>query len=120
MKREELNELIDEALDGVISEADFLRLEAELHVDEAARKVYYERLKLHTVLEMEAGERKELGEKVARFPLLKNSMARLGAIAAVLLVFAMALGWQLGSGRKGETVVQKEPLATGFGVLAEP
>jgi len=54
MTPNELNGLIDELLDGLISEVDFLRLEAELHVTARARQAYYERLKLHTALQIEA------------------------------------------------------------------
>ena len=39
MSRDERNQLIDALIDGEISEADFLRLEAELHVDAGARRV---------------------------------------------------------------------------------
>ena len=52
MTAEELQSLIDDALEGVISEADFLRLEAELSVDPAARREYYDRVLLTTLLEV--------------------------------------------------------------------
>jgi len=74
MTPRERNELIDALLDQVISEADFLRLEAELHTSRAAREAYYERLKLHTVLsaEVEAGavlakDRQERPAKLVRY-----------------------------------------------------
>ncbi|MEO8494590.1 MAG: LamG-like jellyroll fold domain-containing protein [Planctomycetota bacterium] len=46
--------LIDSLLEGEISAADFLRLEAELSVDPAARKEYYERIALSVLLEVDA------------------------------------------------------------------
>ena len=51
---EDNDRLIDDLLEGAISEADFLRLEAELIVSPEAREAYYDRLKLHTGLQEEA------------------------------------------------------------------
>ncbi|MEM9704005.1 MAG: hypothetical protein AAF907_16315, partial [Planctomycetota bacterium] len=48
--------LIEEFLDGTISAADALNLEAELAVDPAFRRQLYERLTLETLLEEVAGE----------------------------------------------------------------
>ncbi|MEZ6056741.1 MAG: LamG-like jellyroll fold domain-containing protein [Planctomycetaceae bacterium] len=58
MNRDELRSLIDVALEGGLSEADFLRLEAELSVDPAARREYYDRVLLSTLLEAEADAEK--------------------------------------------------------------
>ncbi len=55
MYRHELNELIDALLEGDISEADLLRIEAELSVDPKAREAYYDRLTLTALLEIEGG-----------------------------------------------------------------
>ncbi|MCA9054780.1 MAG: FecR domain-containing protein [Planctomycetaceae bacterium] len=54
MTGDELRELIDAALEGEITEADFLRLEVELTVDAAARREYLDRVLLTTLLEGEA------------------------------------------------------------------
>jgi hypothetical protein len=48
------NELIDALIEGDITEADFLRLEAELSVDPAARKAYFDRVALSQALVEEA------------------------------------------------------------------
>ena len=64
MKSEELRRLIDELLDGTCSEADFLKLEADLHVDPEARQAYYERLKLHTGLQLEVEGRGSGSDKI--------------------------------------------------------
>jgi len=48
MKSEDRDQLLDDLLEGDISEADFLRLEAEMIVDEEARGAYYNRLKLQS------------------------------------------------------------------------
>jgi len=50
MNHDDLMQQIDLLLEGDISEAAFLELEAELTVNPAARKAYYQRLKLHTLL----------------------------------------------------------------------
>ncbi|GIW97970.1 MAG: hypothetical protein KatS3mg111_1303 [Pirellulaceae bacterium] len=50
MKRQDLEQLIDALFDGLISDADRLRLEAELLVDEEARKIYYHRARLDALL----------------------------------------------------------------------
>ncbi len=57
MTPRERQQLIDELLDGAISEANFLRLEAEFSVDGEARQEYYDRLALSALLEVEAGSR---------------------------------------------------------------
>ena len=54
MNPTERNELIDALIEGDISEADFLRLEAELSVDPAARKAYFDRVALSQALATEA------------------------------------------------------------------
>ena len=51
----ERNKLIDALLDGDISEADFLRLEADLSVDPKSRKAYFDRVALSQALMEEAG-----------------------------------------------------------------
>jgi len=55
MNPKERNELIDALIDGDISEADFLRLEAEFSVDAGARKAYFDRVALSQALVEEAG-----------------------------------------------------------------
>ena len=54
MTSDELRILIDSALEGELSEADILRLEAELSLDPVARREYYNRVLLTTFLETEA------------------------------------------------------------------
>ncbi len=50
----ERHQLIDTVLEGDVSDADFLRLEAELAVDPVARRDYYDRVLLSLLLEAEA------------------------------------------------------------------
>jgi hypothetical protein len=54
MNPTERNELIDALIEGDISEANFLRLEAEMSVDPAARKAYFDRVALSQALMEEA------------------------------------------------------------------
>ena len=54
MNPTERNELIDALIENDISEADFLRLEAELSVDPVARKAYFHRVALSQALATEA------------------------------------------------------------------
>lgn len=117
MNRSELEKLIDEVLDNDCSEADFLRLEAELHVDPAARRIYYQRMKLDTALSLAAEELVE--EKIISRPnFFARKLPLLAGIAAALMVM---VGWQLGRiGKQApEVAAAKEPRASGFGVLAE-
>ena len=119
MNPEELNQLIDALLDGDCSEADFLRLEAELHVNPKARQTYYERLKLHTALQVEAEAQGEAA-KIVPFPNWKTHAPWLAGIAAAIVLFAaVGLGWQLGQGSSETIAAKSEPIATGFAVVAE-
>ncbi len=118
MKVEERDRLIDELFDGVISEADFLRLEAEMHINSQTREAYYERLKLHTVLQLEV-EGQGGKSKVVTFPVWRTRLTWwAGAAAAALVLFAGSAGWKMG--QNGDAVIagRTEPTATGFAVLA--
>lgn len=119
MKREEYHQLIDELLDGVSSEADFVRLEAEMHVNPEVRAAYYERLALHTALQIES-ENAADSSNVVSFPRWR-SHARLvtGAAAAVLVLAAGSLGWKIGRTGDPPKIVKSEPVAAGFAVVAE-
>ncbi len=54
MKPIERNELIDALIEGDITGADFLRLEAEMSIDPVARKAYFDRVALTQALTEEA------------------------------------------------------------------
>jgi hypothetical protein len=54
MKPSERNQLIDALIEGDITEADFLRLEAEMSIDPVARKAYFDRVALTQALIEEA------------------------------------------------------------------
>jgi len=124
MSQEELNRLIDEALDGVISEADFLRLEAELLENPTARQLYYERLKLHTSLQQAAIDESGAGADKAQ-NLVEVSLGlwrrhwTLIAAAAAAVMLALVIGGQVSSWNSPDLVQEVEPVAAGYGVVAE-
>ncbi|MEO0448087.1 MAG: FecR family protein, partial [Verrucomicrobiota bacterium] len=128
MNPEERDTLIDALLDGECSEADFLRLEAEMHVSREARQAYYERQRLHALLQTVAADADEItSNAVISFPSFGGSQGgwlpwAMGIAAAVMLLWmAGGLGWKLGKEGVPATVEVStpEPIARGFGVLAE-
>ncbi|MEO0416435.1 MAG: FecR family protein, partial [Verrucomicrobiota bacterium] len=117
MKREELNQRIDSLLDGDCSEADFLALEAELHIDPDARATYYERVKLHTGLKDEGRAQSAQEKKIISFPLSNRRLTQaFTGIAAAAAVIFLGLLWWTTNQRGNEPT---ETLATGFGVIDE-
>ncbi|MBK1833625.1 LamG-like jellyroll fold domain-containing protein [Roseibacillus ishigakijimensis] len=124
MTPSELTALIDSVLDGACSEADFLRLEAELHVDARARQLYYERLQLHEALTQQAGheESRPATDKVVALPSRANPRRWLwggvgAAAAASLALLLLPLGEPPAD--PGLARAHDEAVASGFGVLAE-
>lgn len=138
MHREPLSELIDDALDGLLSEEALIRLEAELSTHEAARRAYYDRVLLTTLLEAEAVENgpgpfglvhpvEQPHSRLVRWKLV-------GALlASVIVVVFGTLAWQgtsrdrlVGSDARetaeatseSELRVAAEQQATGYAVLA--
>ncbi len=117
MNPAERDQLIDALLDGAISEADFIRLEAEMLVDPAARQSYYQRLKLDTALRADAGAASD-SPKVHAFPTRPFRWQPLAAAAA--LIAAAIVGWFAGHRPTNAPVAAAtETVASGFGVLAD-
>ncbi len=124
MKVGERAELIDDLLEGEISEADFLRLEAEMIVNKEARLEYYDRQKLQTGLELEAEEafrnRPEEGSATAS----GAKPTKLGIdgilISGMVVVAALMglIGWKLGQ-ESQQGGGSPEKLVSGFGVIAK-
>lgn len=119
MTPQERDQLLDDLLEGDITDADFLRLEAEMIVDSDARVAYYDRLKLQTGLEKEA--RAAAGERTTG----KGSISRgkenfdpflLAAVGALLLLVGV-LAFKINQDTRQAGT--EEPVATGFGVIAE-
>ena len=97
MTAAELHSLIDDALEGTISEADFLRLEAELSVDPVARRAYYDRVFLSALLEAEAAAPNECAGGQVRVASDTPSRRWRSAFAAMAVVCASLLfiiAWQ--------------------------
>jgi Concanavalin A-like lectin/glucanases superfamily/FecR protein len=96
MTPEEFRTLVDAALEGAISEADFLRLEAELSIDPRARREYFDSVMLTALLEAEASGQVEQRVNPVRNVGTTNfawrtAFVAAAAICASLLVF---IAWQ--------------------------
>jgi hypothetical protein len=117
MTSDERTQLIDDLVEGQLSEADFLRLEAELSIDPVARKEYYGRLALTALLENEAASP---GRKVISFPSRQATAGRWWAVAAgfvALLGLSLFLFRQPGA-ESPIAESPKEQRASGFAVVA--
>lgn len=102
MNEQERDQLIDALLDGEISEADFLRLEAEFSVDPQAREAYYERLKLSCLLATDAElvSEEKLVHSVSHRSQWRNwSVRGLAAAACVLFGIGLSMMVSLGTHR---------------------
>ncbi|MCA8988565.1 MAG: FecR domain-containing protein [Planctomycetaceae bacterium] len=125
MTSQELRKLIDAALEGEISEADFLRLEAELSIDAHARSEYYERALLTTLLENEAAEnlpgnitleRRRSGLTRSRRN-WRMAFLVMASVCAVLIVVMMREG--LDSVRiEPASVAAVEQVSSGYAILS--
>ena len=112
MNANERSRLIDDLLDGDISEADFLVLEAEMRVNPEARQAYYQRLKLNRAIVAEA---KVSGAEraIVHFPNGRShARSLLGIAAAILVVMGGILGWRIGQVGDAAEFANGEPLAT--------
>ncbi|MDA0349166.1 MAG: FecR domain-containing protein [Verrucomicrobia bacterium] len=119
MTPDERNQLIDELLDATISEADFLRLEAEMRVNPEARQDYYNRLKLHSALKLEA-QRIGAGSVVSPNSFWKKHSYSLGVAAAIAMFVLVGIsGWGLGKSGVANQANDSEPVAAGYAILAD-
>ena len=119
MTLNERDPLIDDLIEGSISEADFFKLEAELRVSSEARQAYYSRLKLTDSLRLESSLLPE-EESDKTVSIWSGKFSILAAIAAVLVVvFLGAYGLKNSLEDRTKDKVAAEPIATGYAVLAE-
>ena len=126
MKKSERDNLIDELIEDSISEADFLRLEAELCVDSTARQEYYRRNALTMLLENVAGQRPtapELFTSSNSTSAQPNTIFSALAIATCISLLALGAWWfsappkDTGGIAKVSPRVGEEEMARGYGVL---
>lgn len=119
MKESAHDSLFDDLLEGVISEADFLKLEAEMIVDENVRSAYYERLKLHVALqtEMESSDLIPGSASVSSSPRRRVDGLLLSCLVALCVLIGL-LVWKMAGEREAYISQQEESVAKGFGVLA--
>lgn len=126
MTPDEQTTLLDALLDGEISEADFIRLEAELSVDAEVRQAYYKRLQMELLLEEAASE--NALDLPAHIPATASTSFGRGMWLTGILI-AIAAGLiaivSLVMNAGGDTVNRlmtltpgNEPSATGFAVLS--
>ncbi|MCA9059075.1 MAG: FecR domain-containing protein, partial [Planctomycetaceae bacterium] len=99
MNDDEFRTLIDDALEATISDADFLRLEAELLIDPVARRKYYDRVYLSTLLEAEATSQPE---QSGDLPLVSSGIPgrrrqlAIVSITAICASLLLVIVWQTG------------------------
>jgi hypothetical protein len=117
MKSSERNELIDALIEGDITEADFLRLEAEMSIDPVARKAYFDRVALTQALTEEASSASAMkAAPKMKLPQSWISWRPLTAAAAGLviglfsasLVFGFAGGFSEGMTRSDIAVAEAD------------
>ncbi len=121
MTLNERDSLIDELIDGSISEADFLRLEADMRVNPEARQSYYRRLKLDHALLAEAEDLIPEETEAKAIPFwLEHARGLLGIAAVAVVAMLGALGWQFKASKDSvESALAAEPIATGFAILSD-
>ena len=101
MTPDERKQLIDSLIEGEITDADFLRIEAELSVDPEARREYYDRMALTVLLEVEAGVSGSMPIEVATPPSVRRWRRAFVGMAAAAVVLLAVVGWLLRSNRSG-------------------
>lgn len=127
MNQHELHELIDALLENEISEADQLRLEAELTVDPIARQEYYSRVLLTSLLESEGMNFDRNGEPSSQLAPNKPKSPVAWRIAFSLMtmlccLLVALLIWKSDSRdpvvSAGGGVSVEEPQSQGFAILS--
>ncbi len=124
MNRHKFKELVDALLEGELSEAEFLELEAELTVDPELRREYLDRIALTTLLEAEANaEVIEPDERPSVSP-SNDKGAWLRFAIGVTVICATAAGFMLSPNlfppddSKTLQASSTEDEAAGYGVIS--
>jgi Concanavalin A-like lectin/glucanases superfamily/FecR protein len=129
MTTEEFRTLVDAALEGAISEADFLRLEAELAIDARARREYFDSVMLTALLEAEAsGQNEQLVNQVRTIgPVNLGWRAAFVTAASLCATLLLFIAWQLTrpsgpgnsiSGIESIATADNEQQSSGFAILS--
>ena len=118
MNPKERDQLIDDLLEGTLSEADFLRLEAEFCVDPEARRAYFDRVALSQALAEEAhlaAQRPAFRRKTRLY-----AISRIWPALAAMLVVSLVVPGMWWQNRKIKALAStEETKASGFGVLVD-
>lgn len=128
------SQLIDSMLEGNLSEADFIRLEAELSVDPNARREYYDRITLSMLLENAAADPDFVADTQVELPTDESVLRRrwegafiFMAVVAALLLAVIGLQWKSSTNRDERlaenqvlvgTTSDTEHVVTGFAVVS--
>ncbi len=128
------SQLIDSLLEGDLSEADFIRLEAELSVDRAARREYYDRITLSMLLENAAADPSSASNLAVELPTDDSVLRRrwkgafaLMALLAASLLAVVGMQWNTPTDRSQRTtgpqvsadvIADAENVVTGFAVIS--
>lgn len=119
MTLNERDQMIDDLIEGLISEADFLKLEAEMRVSPETRQAYYARLRLTDSLRLESSQlhEEEVEKTVPFLSLMFRGLAGIAAVGAIVFLgaFGLKTGFEMGTG----SAPDPEPIATGYAVLTE-
>jgi len=116
MTLNERDQLIDDLIEGSLSEADFLKLEAEMRVSSEARQAYYSRLKLTDSLRLESSLliEEESEKTVSIWSGAFRVFMGVAAVLAVVFLGVYGLKDSFEFGTNG--VPAEEPIATGYAV----
>ena len=118
MNRKERSNLIEQLIEGDISEGDFLRIEADLTVDPDARAEYFERLSLSDALSAEANA--DAASLPARsFPTVawRWILASAAAVALVSLVTVLLRSSDDSRPSLVDSLPEAEEVAEGFALV---
>lgn len=117
MTRRERDNLLEGLIEGDLSEADVIRIEAELTVDPAARQDYYDRLSLTALLETEASSEAQVISLPSANTWRNWRWALSGLAAVVALSFATLGGYLSNDNNSTAVATAPEQKAQGFGLL---
>lgn len=102
MRPDEYTRLIDELLEGLITQEDLQRLEAELESNAESRQAYYERQKLHSVLQADAEAHSEPPTATRASVWSEHHRWIIGIAVTASLLLTTGFGWWIGRTNRSE------------------